>query len=942
MTNFDFLFGEKKFSSFSGAAAAAEKIFGIDAAACAVNARRAAELAVKWLYEHDRSLPETQRDQLAALTGASEFRALVGNAQIRGLDYIRRVGNNAAHNPDSVTRDQARLALKHLYDFVLFIAERHGTVRPPAEYDRSLLDPEAELVTEAYSQEDIRRLLAENRALKRLVSSLRHEKAEEETDTARAPLSEADTRRLYVETALAYAGWQPGTDCFTEYPIQGLPGKSGVGYADYALCGDKGTVLAIVEAQSVGEDPAQGRQQAKLYADALEKKTGIRPVIFLTNGAEIRVWFDESNPERPISGFYSRSDLLRIRELRNSVREPRQADWNALQLERPYHWEAVRAVWDSFCKKSRRSALLSMAPGTGKTRTALSAAELLRLCGRVQNVLYLAENELLTAQAYKEQLALFPRRRAGMLSETRTAGDCEILFSTFADLLAEADSLTDKRGNPVLSAGRFDLILCDEADISIFRRYTEVFSAFDAPLLILSSVSEEEGLRPLYDVFGMETDGAAYRYTYEQAVREGYLSAAEIHDLRTELLTHGLRRDSLDAAEQKRYDSLFDREIENVPASIRPAELLTEYFNADTLRLALEYLRTHGRRRNGHLAKTLIFTASHAHSEWIYHQWGTLFPEDPPHFCRVADSSVNYVRSLIDDFSQTDRMPQVVLSHDLLLDGVNLPAVENLVFLIRVPSRNVFWRMLGRGMRRCPSLPDGKPSFFVLDLCGDYAAFGGDDPRIFRERMPVWSRNFAAQVRLAGELQSLALSESCAPLRQTLVRALHRRLSQLNRENFSVRRHLPLLDRFSELSAFDTLAPRDIAALTEQIAPILPPDGTPEQAALFSETMYALMTARACRKEYSEERAEVMQIVRALSRMGTNRKIAAQKKLLNRILFNGYLDNASLGELETVRRTLEPLIRYLEQKPQPEQIAFSDRILSINITGETRHHESEP
>ena len=243
--------------------------------------------------------------------------------------------------------------------------------------------------------------------------------------------------------------------------------------------------------------------------------------------------------------------------------------------------------------------------------------------------------------------------------------------------------------------------------------------------------------------------------------------------------------------------------------------------------------------------------------------------------------------------------------------------------------------MLGRGMRRCPSLPDGKPSFFVLDLCGDYAAFGGDDPRILREQMPVWSRNFAAQVRLAGELQSLSHSESCAPLRQTLVRAVHRRITGLNRENFSVRRYLPLLDRFADLSAFDTLTPRDIVILTEQLAPILPPDGTPIETALFSETMYALMTARVCRREYDEERAEILQTVRALSRMGTNRKIAAQKKLLNRILFNRHLDNAPIPELETIRRTLEPLIRYLEREKTPVELSFADRILSINITGES-------
>ena len=112
MTNFDFLFSRNEFSSFAGACAAAEKIYAIDTAACVVNVRRGAELTVKWMYETDSALPEPRRDQLANLIGANVFRNLVGHELSRALDYIRRTGNNAAHNPESVTREQAELALR--------------------------------------------------------------------------------------------------------------------------------------------------------------------------------------------------------------------------------------------------------------------------------------------------------------------------------------------------------------------------------------------------------------------------------------------------------------------------------------------------------------------------------------------------------------------------------------------------------------------------------------------------------------------------------------------------------------------------------------------------------------------------------------------------------------------------------------------------------------
>ena len=49
MTNFDFLLSDPQFEAFASAAVAAERIYSIDAAACAVNCRRAMEFAVKWM-----------------------------------------------------------------------------------------------------------------------------------------------------------------------------------------------------------------------------------------------------------------------------------------------------------------------------------------------------------------------------------------------------------------------------------------------------------------------------------------------------------------------------------------------------------------------------------------------------------------------------------------------------------------------------------------------------------------------------------------------------------------------------------------------------------------------------------------------------------------------------------------------------------------------------
>ena len=93
------------------------------------------------------------------------------------------------------------------------------------------------------------------------------------------------------------AGWREGRDWLNEVELPGMPNRSEVGFADYVLYGDDGRPLAVVEAKRTCVDVSKGRQQAKLYADLLEKKYGRRPVIFLTNGFETHI-DDNRYPEQ--------------------------------------------------------------------------------------------------------------------------------------------------------------------------------------------------------------------------------------------------------------------------------------------------------------------------------------------------------------------------------------------------------------------------------------------------------------------------------------------------------------------------------------------------------------------------------------------------------------------------------------------------------------------
>ena len=123
MTSFDFLLSSPDFASFGETAAAAEKIYQIDPAACVMTCRMAMESAVKWMYSVDKALTLPWDDKLASLLSCEEFRAVVSDENLlRRLDYIRRVGNTAAHDGKKVTREQAMLCLQNLWVFLDFVA----------------------------------------------------------------------------------------------------------------------------------------------------------------------------------------------------------------------------------------------------------------------------------------------------------------------------------------------------------------------------------------------------------------------------------------------------------------------------------------------------------------------------------------------------------------------------------------------------------------------------------------------------------------------------------------------------------------------------------------------------------------------------------------------------------------------------------------------------
>ena len=651
MTNFDKFLSSAEFESFASVAVAAERILHIDPSACVLNCRRAMEFAVKWMYSVDKALVMPYQDSLVSLMNTEDFRDIVGADIWRRMDLIRRMGNNAAHNGKKITEEQAALCLENLYVLLDFVAYCYGENYTEGHFDPALLTEKSEAsaapVQEA-PEVDLAALMAENAALKEELTARR---AEQQQTYVPKPLdlSEYKTRKLYIDTMLADAGWTEGRDWLNEVELPGMPNKSEVGYADYVLYGDDGRPLAVIEAKRTCADVAKGRQQAKLYADLLEKKYHRRPVIFLTNGFETRIT-DNLYPERRCAAIYSKRDLEKLFNLQTMRTSLKNAMVDRAIAGRYYQEGAVKAVCDAF-GRNRRKALLVMATGSGKTRTVIALCDVLLRHGWVKNILFLADRSSLVTQAKRSFVNLLPDLSVTNLCEEKDNYTAHCVFSTYQTMYNVIDNARDEEGK-LFTCGHFDLVICDEAHRSVYNKYRDIFNYFDAPLVGLTATPKDEIDKNTYEIFELENGVPTYGYELAQAVRDGYLVDFLSVETKLKFIEQGIVYDELSDADKQAYEDTIEDENGELPESIASSALNEWIFNGDTIRQVLHILMTNGLTIDygSKLGKTIIFAKNHTHAEKILSVFNQEYPHLPG-FAKVIDNYMTYAQSSIDEFS---------------------------------------------------------------------------------------------------------------------------------------------------------------------------------------------------------------------------------------------------------------------------------------------------
>ncbi|MXW51797.1 MAG: restriction endonuclease subunit R [Gammaproteobacteria bacterium] len=550
--------------------------------------------------------------------------------------------------------------------------------------------------------------------------------------------------RAKIDALLMDAGWNvtDGTCVLFE---QTLPDGT---RSDYVLCDRAGRPMAALEAKHAGIDPVTAQDQGRHYAEQLQV-----PFVFLSNGEE--VWFLDRETDahaRKIAGFYSQDDLERRIATRQIRRDLSTVETDRRIVDRYYQIECI----DTLCTEislGRRSLLVEMATGTGKTRTAAAFIKRLFEAGVVTRVLFLVDRIALAGQAedaFTDHLRDYPchvlRPGRGFDRAKR------ITIATLQTMIAEYREL---------SPGYFDLVITDECHRSIYGKWSGVLRHFDGIQLGLTATpctvqadelpDPEDGqfVRDTLRFFGLEEP--TFRYTLREAIDAGHLVPYRIFKAMTvKTAADGgfqVRRDELDwsamdESARQEFEALFGQAD---PITVDPRALERKFTIPERNRAMVREFRDcfekgfmgkDGVRRTPTWGKTIVFAVTKRHAETLAVMFDEHFADlKPDPATRFADFVVSDVGggpapdagAIIKRFKE-EPFPQILVSVNMLDTGFDCPEVVNLVMARFTRSAILYRQMRGRGTRKAEHI--GKKDFTMFDFVGVTDFHGDDDEDI--------------------------------------------------------------------------------------------------------------------------------------------------------------------------------------------------------------------
>lgn len=735
---------------------------------------------------------------------------------------------------------------------------------------------------------------------------------------------EATTRKRLIDSQLALCGWWVGEngaateEVSQEYPVDHQPTATGRGYADYVLWNDDGKPLAVIEAKKTAVDAEQGRTQARLYADGLEKQHGQRPVIFYTNGFDTWIWDDaQGYIPRYLFGFYSKDSLQYLLHQRRTRLALDTVSINPDIVDRLYQQEAIKRLTERFTDRHRK-ALVVQATGTGKTRVSIALTDVLNRAGWVKRVLFLCDRRELRKQA-KNAFGEFMNEPL-VVVEARTAQNRNqrIYLATYPAM---------SKIFQTFDVGFFDLIIADESHRSIYNVYGDLFRYFDSLQVGLTATPVEFVSRNTYGLFDCENQLPTFHYDFNRAVEERHIVPFEVRTLTTDFLRRGIKYDQLSEEQRQQLEEdgedprLFNYGVQDLDANI---------YNRDTSRHILRNLMENGIcNPSGQLGKSIIFARNHDHAVQLRRVFDELYPQYGGQFCQVIDNYDPRAEQLIDDFKQRDHPLTIAISVDMLDTGIDVPEVVNLVFAKPVYSKVKFWQMIGRGSRLCPNLfgpGQDKHCFRIFDHWGNFDFFEFHyQPVEPKTPNSLMQRLFEARIELA----ETALQMAEPAVFEATVQLIAADLNSLPMDSIAVREKRRWVHTVSQPEVLHAWAPATVATLRGEIAPLLQwVNIRGHQDACELDLLLTRLQIERLRDsgQFAHYQIDLLDRVSRL-RMHLN-PVREKAALIKQVRAPRFWKTVTVAELETVRQELRTIIHHQQQPAGPS--ATGPKIIDVS------------
>lgn len=642
-----------------------------------------------------------------------------------------------------------------------------------------------------------------------------------EQAAAHLDLDESETRAL-IDQQLRDNGWTADTKTL-RYSSGARPAKgrnlaiaewpTASGPADYALF--VGTTLAgVVEAKRKRKNISAAIDQAERYSAGIKDSAEFAvaggpwgdhrvPFVFAANGrpylkqieTESGIWFRDTR--RPANHRRALVDWPTPEGLMGQLEVDLDAASDALKAQpfqfgfplRPYQEGAIRAV-ETALEQGRRSMLVAMATGTGKTKLAIAMLYRLLSAKRFRRICFVVDRSALGDQTFDEFSTtkvvsgrtfaeIFGLQGLGDVSpETETKVHICTIQGLVKRVLYAADA------SDVPSVDQYDLMVIDECHrgylldremsdqelsfrgqddyISKYRRVLEYFDAVKIGLTATPALHTT-------DIFGEPI----FRYSYREAVIDGYLID---HEPPIRIETE-LARTGIGFSEGERVEYLV-ADTGEVNTAILPDEIRFEVEQFNKKVITEDFNRVVAEELANHIDpalpdKTLIFAATDAHADIVVTKLKEAFAdlgiEDAA--VKKITGSVDRVKTVIRSF-RNDANPKIAVTVDLLTTGIDVPKITNLVFLRRVNSRILYEQMIGRATRRCDEI--GKEVFRIFDAVDLYPHLQN-----LTDMKPVVVNPSISFEQLIGELVGVEDDAHRDAIREQLAVKLRRRLKKL-------------------------------------------------------------------------------------------------------------------------------------------------------------------